>query len=89
MAGHRPAMDRALQRLTPAGPALPTLARKKSPAGGAPPLPGPLLAATAALVSFGLAGLALIASGIAFVRGRHAASEAEAFPPVIEHPVPV
>ena len=43
----------------------------------------------AALVSFGLAGLALIASGIAFVRGRHAASEAEAFPPVIEHPVPV
>lgn len=43
----------------------------------------------AALVSFGLAGLALITSGIAFVRGRHAAPQAEAFPPVIEHPVHV
>jgi hypothetical protein len=40
----------------------------------------------AALVSF---GLALIISGIAFVRGRHAAPEAGAFQPVIEQAVPV
>jgi hypothetical protein len=43
----------------------------------------------AALFSFGLAGLALIGSGTAIVRGRRAAPEAEAFPPVIKHPVHV
>src|SRR5450755_4824985 len=43
----------------------------------------------AALISFGLAGLALIGSGTAIVRGRRAAPEAEAFPPVIKHPVTV
>ena len=41
----------------------------------------------AALISFGLAVLALAGSTTAIVRGRRAAPDAEAFPPVIKHPV--
>jgi hypothetical protein len=41
----------------------------------------------AALVSFGLAVLALAGSATAIVRGRRASPDAEAFPPVIKHPV--
>jgi len=43
----------------------------------------------AALISFALAALALIGSAIAIIRGRHASPDAEAFPPVIKHPVHV